>query len=543
MKKPFKLKYFILSLFILTNSLIVFESSLPGSISSQRSSFFTDVVSLIINGVLPDREPDYIDITSLEVKDHKSQIVSSSQSIEIPLGVTRRFTTSILPLDATDKTVIWTSSHPEALRVTSGGYLEARQLAEAVEVQVKTSNQSIDQVFYINVVPKSAPVDFSVELAQSQIEVGQSTRLVINLTEQEKREYNPSLLDYYSSQESVATINQFGVINALAPGTTQLTVSGHSQSYELIVTESSEAIIKPTSITLTGPDSAYVYGYTPLTYTFDREDVSDKTVTFVSSNEAIATIDEQGVVYGTKVSGLVTIRVYANADFEVYDDLTLNMLDVLPTNLSLSISNNELNAGTKATILPTLTHDLADQSLPVTNQEVVYRSSDETIATVASINGQGIVLGIKRGSVTITANSVANPEVSAQIVLTIIPLEVINDDNVVAFGAYLRKAVGHFTLFFINGILGGLTFYYFLARKSLLVRLTLALIPGVFFAGLSEFIQLFVPDRGATLFDVMIDSLGYLFAVLIIYLWFILRKRLRIKKDIKPQPDVDGINV
>lgn len=543
MKKPFKLKYFILSLFILTNSLIVFESSLPGSISSQRSSFFTDVVSLIINGVLPDREPDYIDITSLEVKDHKSQIVSSSQSIEIPLGVTRRFTTSILPLDATDKSVIWTSSHPEALRVTSGGYLEARQLAEAVEVQVKTSNQSIDQVFYVNVVPKSAPVDFSVELAQSQIEVGQSTRLVINLTEQEKREYNPSLLDYYSSQESVATINQYGVINALAPGTTQLTVSGHSQSYELIVTASSEAIIKPTSITLTGPDSAYVYGYTPLTYTFDREDVSDQTVTFVSSNEAIATIDEQGVVYGTKVSGLVTIRVYANADFEVYDDLTLNMLDVLPTNLSLSISNNELNAGTKATILPTLTHDLADQSLPVTNQEVVYRSSDETIATVVSINGQGIVLGIKRGSVTITANSVANPEVSAQIVLTIIPLEVINDDNVVAFGAYLRKAVGHFTLFFINGILGGLTFYYFLTRKSLLVRLTLALIPGVFFAGLSEFIQLFVPDRGATLFDVMIDSLGYLFAVLIIYLWFILRNRLKIKKDIKPQPDVDEINV
>ena len=543
MKKQFKLKYFILSLFILTNSLIVFESSLPGSISSQRSSFFTDVVSLIINGVLPDREPDYIDITSLEVKDHKSQIVSSSQSIEIPLGVTRRFTTSILPLDATDKTVIWTSSHPEALRVTSGGYLEARQLAEAVEVQVKTSNQSIDQVFYVKVVPKSAPVDFSVELAQSQIEVGQSTRLVINLTEQEKREYNPSLLDYYSSQESVATINQFGVINALAPGTTQLTVSGHSQSYELIVTASSETIIKPASITLAGPDSAYVYGYTPLTYTFDREDVSDQTVTFVSSNEAIATIDEQGVVYGTKVSGLVTIRVYANADFEVYDDLTLNMLDVLPTNLSLSISKNELNAGTKATIFPTLTHDLADQSLPVTNQEVVYRSSDETIATVISINGQGIVRGIKRGSVTITANSVANPEVVAQIVLTIIPLEVINDDNVVAFGAYLRKAVGHFTLFFINGILGGLTFYYFLTRKSLLIRLTLALIPGVFFAGLSEFIQLFVPDRGATLFDVMIDSLGYLFAVLIIYLWFILRNRLRIKKDIKPQPDVDEINV
>lgn len=219
------------------------------------------------------------------------------------------------------------------------------------------------------------------------------------------------------------------------------------------------------------------------------------------------------------------------------------MLDVLPTNLSLSISKNELNAGTKATIFPTLTHDLADQSLPVTNQEVVYRSSDEAIATVVSINGQGIVLGIKRGSVTITANSVANPEVGAQIVLTIIPLEVINDDNVVAFGAYLRKAVGHFTLFFINGILGGLTFYYFLARKPLLIRMTLALIPGLFFAGLSEFIQLFVPDRGATLFDVMIDSLGYLFAVLIIYLWFILRNRLRIKKDIKPQPDVDEINV
>lgn len=524
------LKFFVLGLFIFTNGLIIFESSLPGHISSQRSNFLTMIASFIINGVTPDRTPDIIDAVDIEVKDHLDQIVSDEDTYQIPLGVTRRFSATVLPLDATDRNYIWTTSNSEVLRVTSGGYLEARMLGENVYVKATSSaNSDIAVGFYVDVVEKSAPLDFSVSFDQSDLMVGYSRKLVVELDERAKKEYDPKLLTYHSANSSVATINDFGVINALSVGMTEISISNHSQTYTLNVIENPNEIIYPTSITLDGPLTSYVYGYSSLSYQLD-DDVSDKTVTFTSSNEAIATVDEDGIIYGTKVSGEVTIRVYANADFDVYAEHTLNILDVLPTSISLSANNLEVEAGKKTTISATLAHDF-DQELPVTNQEVMYTSSNEDIAEVVSRNGQGIVLAKKRGVVTILATSQADPSVKATIDITVKPLEVINEENITTFGAYLRKAVGHFSLFFVNGILGALTFITFLDKKVLITS-AISLIPGVFIASLSEFIQYFVEGRGATIFDVLINIFGYLVAVIVVYLLFIIKWKKPEKKAI-----------
>lgn len=518
--KKFKfsnVKFIILAMFILTNGLIVFESSLPGSISSQRSNFFTNIASFIINGITPDQEPTIIPVNQLQVFDHQDQTVEHLSTYQIPLGVTRRFKAVALPTDATDKNVTWSSSQPSSLRVTSGGYLEARELSEAVEVSVHSTSADIEMTFYVDIVEKTAPLDFTVSIDKPTLLVGESARLTIELDERASREYDPSKLVYSSTNEAVATINQYGVIHAKSVGSTEISISNHPASYIITIHENPNPIVVPTEISILGPTTGYVYSYVNLSWDFLENNVTDNTVTFTSSNPAIATVTNDGRVYGSKVSGIATIRVYANADFNVYDEIDIEFVDVLPTHLSLSASVTEVNAGTKLTISSTLTHGLPDQTLVVTNQEVVYTSSDETIATVTSINGQGIVLGLHRGVVTITAYAQADPSVTSTITIAVIPLEVINNDNITTFGGYLRKALGHFLLFFVNGVLGLLSFYLLFDKISLTTRMLVSLIPGAIFAGLSEFIQSFVPQRGATMADVGINFLGYLVAVLIVY--------------------------
>ena len=80
---------------------------------------------------------------------------------------------------------------------------------------------------------------------------------------------------------------------------------------------------------------------------------------------------------------------------------------------------------------------------------------------------------------------------------------------------FIRKAIGHFGIFFVDGIFGYLTFSRFLSfeRKY---NLLLALGVGLFIASLSEIIQLFAPERGPSVLDVMLDFSGYLLGVLLV---------------------------
>lgn len=510
------LKFIILSFFVLTNAFIIFESTLPASISSQRSNFFTEVAKFIINGVTKVQEPDFIHVENVEVKDHLGNVINDDSQYEIPIGITRRFSAKVTPTNATNPNVSWSSSNPTILRVTSGGYLEARSLGENVEVIVRSAeNAAILKKIKVDVVPKGPPTNFKVNLDTSDIMVGHSRRLTIDLLGQNTAEFDMTLLQYKSSNESVATINKYGVINALSVGTTDISIVNHDETYTLSIIDNPEPVVLPTTIALNGPSLGYVYSSIKLSYTFS-EAVTDHTVTFVSSNEAIARVDHEGNVYGAKVSGTAVIKVYANADFRVYAEHTVTFNEVLPTRITVDHYFKEVNAGTKITIKATLHHDLGEENV-VTNQEIRFESSDPSIAEVSSSNGNGIVLGIKKGKVTIHAYAEADPTVMTSVEVTVIPLKVINDNNIRTFGQFIRKAIGHFSLFLLNGVLGALTFTLFI-RKKLYVPTILSLIPGVLVASMSELIQKFVDGRTASVYDVIINILGYFIGVLIVFL-------------------------
>ena len=121
------------------------------------------------------------------------------------------------------------------------------------------------------------------------------------------------------------------------------------------------------------------------------------------------------------------------------------------------------------------------------------------------------------GPSTQESNWIVEP---AKNVINTFKANTINETNIDGFSSFIRKFVGHFSLFLVSGILTTLSikFIYYDLEQKFAKFMIISCISGLFLAILTEFIQLFVPGRSGEMMDVLIDFLGYIIATLIICL-------------------------
>lgn len=89
---------------------------------------------------------------------------------------------------------------------------------------------------------------------------------------------------------------------------------------------------------------------------------------------------------------------------------------------------------------------------------------------------------------------------------------------------FIRKAIGHFGLFMLDGIFGLLSGRAWLKYKETTIFI-IVMSAGVFIASLSEVLQLLAPERGPSFADVLLDVFGYFIGVAFIYLILRLLKK------------------
>ena len=128
-----------------------------------------------------------------------------------------------------------------------------------------------------------------------------------------------------------------------------------------------------------------------LTPTVYPSKLTDRSVTWKSSNTAVATVSSAGKVKGVK-SGTATITCTSVAT-GLSTTCTVTVGTVI-LNLSQITINKGKTVTLEADVYPTTLED----------QSVTWKSSDETVATVSS---DGKVNGVAAGTATITCTSVA----------------------------------------------------------------------------------------------------------------------------------------
>lgn len=259
-------------------------------------------------------------------------------------------------------------------------------------------------------------------------------------------------IEWTSSDENVATVDETGTVTAVAAGEANVTAS--VKDADIAASTHIKVVVTPTGVV--APESIDLVTNGENTKDLDAKlvpaDATDVKLAYESSDESIATVDETGKVTAV-ANGECTITTYVvadakdaeaselsaavveAADAEEIDDSVATMPEdlaaidsafgVVPENLkaetkvtvttnvegiTLDKTEGVLTVGNTVTVIATVTPDTA------TNASVTWSSSDEAIATVDS---EGKITAVAPGTATITATSDSNPDASAAYAVTV----------------------------------------------------------------------------------------------------------------------------
>ena len=259
-------------------------------------------------------------------------------------------------------------------------------------------------------------------------------------------------VEWTSSDESVATVDETGTVTAVAAGEANVTAS--VKDADIAASTHIKVVVTPTGVV--APESIDLVTNGENTKDLDAKlvpaDATDVKLAYESSDESIATVDETGKVTAV-ANGECTITTYVTAktedaeaselsavvveaaDSEEVDDSVATMpedlaamdsafgvvLENLKAETKVTVTTNVegitldktegvLTVGNTVTVTATVTPDTA------TNTSVTWTSSDEAIATVDS---EGKITAVAPGTATITAVSDSNPDASAAYAVTV----------------------------------------------------------------------------------------------------------------------------
>ena len=259
-------------------------------------------------------------------------------------------------------------------------------------------------------------------------------------------------IEWTSSDESVATVDETGTVTAVAAGEANVTAS--VKDADIAASTHIKVVVTPTGVA--APESIDLVTNGENTKDLDAKlvpaDATDVKLAYESSDESVATVDETGKVTAV-ANGECTITTYVTAktedaeaselsavvveaaDSEETDDSVATMPeDLAAMDSAFGVVPEDLKAETKVTVttnVESVTLDKTEGVLTVgntvtvtatvtpdttTNASVTWTSSDEAIATVDS---EGKITAVAPGTATITAVSDSNPDANATYAVTV----------------------------------------------------------------------------------------------------------------------------
>ena len=225
--------------------------------------------------------------------------------------------------------------------------------------------------------------------------------------------------------ESVATVDEYGVLTPVAAGKVKVTVTAVANAEVVntitieIVADEAQADKVVEELTIVSTKEAYLLHdalNSNLEKTFVPADATVKTVYWESSDEEVVGIYATARTPYIKGVGTATLTCYSAANPEVYFEIDVTINDyVEPT--SFELNNASGAVVTEYTMEEKQTRQVVVAVEPENGDpRATFVSSDETVATV---DEEGKILGVKAGTCVITVTSTANPEFVKTINVTV----------------------------------------------------------------------------------------------------------------------------
>lgn len=316
------------------------------------------------------------------VLQHVTSIAFEQSALSMRKGDEADLTVNVLPANATDKTYTFESSDPDTVFVTATGHIIAKMGGEAT-ITVKSNENNKTAVCRITVIEPVTAVALDKE--ENTIFVGENFTLSVIVS---PTDANNKTVMWTSSDPSVATVSSTGVVTAMKSGEAVITAKtndgGYTDTCKVTCLQLPLDIeLSQSSVTVNTGD---IY---ELTWDVLPEDSFDKEVTWSSDKENIATVENgviKGINPGTAIITVATVEGEATAVCEVTVHEPVQKVELNKTELTI---NKNFTEELTATIYPS----------NASNQNIIWQTSDETVATVS----EGLVSALSKGTAYISA--------------------------------------------------------------------------------------------------------------------------------------------
>lgn len=335
-----------------------------------------------------------------------TDIVPDITEIDMVKGDTYKVTTEILPLEPSDKTLIWTSMDSGVASVNNGTITAVGAGDTYITVEAAVADDDGNKasaMIKVHVREKLENVAF--ESNDTYINVGASKNVGLIYTPAEGINKN---VEFSSSNTSIFTVEKDKdnncTIKGVAVGTAILSCVAEDLGPGKVITctvHVTATAVPATDFAITPADATVDIGKTlQLEKIFTPKEATNQYVTWSSSDTAIATVNNVGTVTGVKEGKITISAVYTDTPDRVpwirTSTITVKDAPVRATSFDVDPATKNIIVGEKFNITPIFTPD------NTTNKHVDYQSLDTGVVTV---DDKGVVTGVGAGDAVIQCQS------------------------------------------------------------------------------------------------------------------------------------------
>ncbi len=307
-----------------------------------------------------------------------------ASSMKLERGAAQILEPLVYPDDATIRTLTFSSSDESVARVDQNGRVTALKAGRANIIATAASGRSAT----LRLTVTQPVTGIAIESGAIVLNRGSSQRLGAVI---EPGDATDKKVKWTSSDPSVARVSSSGSISGRAPGNAVITAT------------SSNGLTATCAVTVVQPVTRVSLGSSrlklsrnntaALTAALSPANATDKTVVWASSNAAIASVDQNGLVKGLSDGNCVITATAASGKSAA---IRVTVTSVKVTGVSLDRFYAGVDVGRQLQLSASILPDNA------TEKRVTYASSDPGVATV---DQNGLVTAVKAGQAIITATA------------------------------------------------------------------------------------------------------------------------------------------
>ena len=241
-------------------------------------------------------------VTVTPAKVIPTNVSLNAGSLQLTKGTSKTLTATVSPANATDKSVVWSSSNSSVAKVDSNGKVTAVGNGTAtITAKTTTGNKTASCTVTVSTLPSA------VSLNKTTASLKKGETLTLSATVSPSDASNKSVV-WSSSNTSVATVNSSGKVTAVGNGTA--TITAKSTTGNKTATCKVTVTTSPTGVSITNKKQLAldVNGTYQCNVSVTPNDASNKSVVWSSSDSSVAKVSSSGKITALK-TGVATITV------------------------------------------------------------------------------------------------------------------------------------------------------------------------------------------------------------------------------------------